>query len=108
MTFLSIASRSVRYSLIETGSLCDLSLRKKSISMAWRPFYLRHDLAAVRVQQLPAVVLRFVAGEEHIGGRHVLGRAQAAERQAGGVRALRIVRQRIEAGVHQPGRNAVD
>src|SRR6476469_1558538 len=32
MTFLSIASRSVRYSLMETGSLCDLSLRKKSIS----------------------------------------------------------------------------
>src|SRR5438552_3841913 len=33
MTFLSIASSSVRYSLIETGSLCDLSLRKKSISI---------------------------------------------------------------------------
>src|SRR5437762_1889430 len=33
MTFLSIASSKVRYSLIETGSLCDLSLRKKSISI---------------------------------------------------------------------------
>src|SRR5262245_36419284 len=32
MTFLSSASSSVRYSLMETGSLCDLSLRKKSIS----------------------------------------------------------------------------
>src|SRR6185295_12863451 len=34
MTFLSIASSSVRYSLMETGSLCDFSFRKKSISMA--------------------------------------------------------------------------
>src|SRR5690349_19153361 len=33
MTFLSIASSSVRYSLMETGSLCDFSFRKKSISM---------------------------------------------------------------------------
>src|SRR5205809_977050 len=34
MTFFSIASSSVRYSLIETGSLWLLSLRKKSISIA--------------------------------------------------------------------------
>src|SRR3954469_7434185 len=33
MTFLSIASSSVRYSLMETGSLWLLSLRKKSISI---------------------------------------------------------------------------
>src|SRR5260221_7962487 len=33
MTFFSIASSSVRYSLMETGSLCDFSFRKKSISM---------------------------------------------------------------------------
>src|SRR5512132_1441021 len=37
MTFLSIASSSVRYSLMETGSLWLLSLRKKSISTP--PFY---------------------------------------------------------------------
>src|SRR3954469_21216630 len=33
MTFFSIASSSVRYSLMETGSLWLLSLRKKSISI---------------------------------------------------------------------------
>src|SRR6185503_4145109 len=37
MTFLSIASSSVRYSLMETGSLWLFSLRKKSISTL--PFY---------------------------------------------------------------------
>src|SRR3954465_2856041 len=35
MTFLSIASSSVRYSLMETGSLWLLSLRKKSISIGF-------------------------------------------------------------------------
>src|SRR5258707_13675496 len=34
ITFLSIASSSVRYSLMETGSLWLFSLRKKSISMS--------------------------------------------------------------------------
>src|SRR6185436_18441835 len=37
MTPLSIASSKVRYSLIETGSLWDLSLRKKSISIGGAP-----------------------------------------------------------------------
>src|SRR5262245_37964139 len=106
MTFLSIASRRVRYSLIETGSLCDLSLRKKSISMR-RPFYSRHDLPAVRVQELAAVVARFVACQEHVRRGDVLRRAEAAERQACGMRALRLFGERVEAGVDEARRDAV-
>src|SRR4051812_14175119 len=108
MTFLSSASRRTRYSLMETGSLCDLSFRKKSISTCadFRPCS-RHDLPAVRMQQLSAVVGRLVAGQEHIRRSDVGGRAEATKRQAGSVRPLCFLRQRVKARIDQTGRYAV-
>src|SRR5438552_14080172 len=61
----------------------------------------RHDLAAVRVQRLAAEIAALVGGEEHEGANEIVGRAEAAEGQRGGVGALGVLRQRIEAGVDE-------
>src|SRR5687768_2949910 len=71
MTPLCMASSRVRYSLIETGSLCDLSLRKKSISIG-APIVVR----AGRGQAVPPgarrlvhqALVRVMAGERGVAG----------------------------------------
>src|SRR5688500_3523549 len=78
MTFLSIASSSVRYSLMETGSLWLFSLRKKSISISALLALLRRRCRGVARQ--PAV---------HVGEALRLAQEQVREREAPAAAVLR-------------------
>src|SRR5438105_10889374 len=66
---------------------------------------LRHYLPAVRVKRLAAEISTLVGGQEHEGAHEVVGGAEALERQRGGVGALDVFGQRIEAGIDEPRRD---
>src|SRR5256885_10131089 len=96
MTFFCKASSSVKYSLIETGSLCDFSLRKKSISTAlFRSLFLEpdrgYDLAPLRLlgsEEAGVVLRRAGRGDAAHLGELLLHRRRLQRLDCGSVQSL--------------------
>lgn len=76
-------------------------VRSRARPASHRALRSRHDLAAVRVQQLPAVIAGFIRSEKDVARGHILRRAEALQRQALRVRDLHFLGQRVEAGVDE-------